>query len=182
MKDIVKIIMSLFSYHTESLEKNSKSIPSKIGNPPVKTTGSTVKEEEGYYVWNKGENHVLSPYFNSAEFSCKCNFPDCKKQRISKTLVVRLDLIRKEIKQPLVITSAFRCQKHQAFLRSSGVNTVVAKQSTHEQGNAVDCVPKDGKDVQGSFLKVCEKHFDSIGLSHNFLHLDLRVGKRRWKY
>ena len=182
MKEIVKLIMSLFSYHTEQLKKSSNDIPSKPDSTQIKSTGSLVKEEDGYYVWNKGENHVLTPYFSTNEFSCKCNFPDCKKQRISKSLVVRLDLIRKEIKQPLVITSAYRCQKHQAFLRSSGVNTVVAKQSTHEQGNAVDVVPKDQKDIQGEFLKICEKQFDSIGLSHNFLHLDLRVGKRRWQY
>ena len=98
-------------------------------------------------------------------------------------MVVRLDLIRKEIKQPLVITSAFRCHKHQAFLRSAGVNTIVAQVSQHELGNAVDAVPKDQKNVRTDFMAVCEKHFDAIGLSNSFLHLDLRIGrKRRWEY
>lgn len=148
-----------------------------------KVTGSSVIEENGYYIWNKGEDHVLSPYFSTKEFTCKCNFPDCKKQRISKTMVVRLDLIRKEIKQPLIITSAFRCHKYQTFLRSAGVNTVVAQVSQHELGNAVDVVPKDQKNVRTDFLKVCKEHFDAIGLSDSFLHLDLRTGKqRRWEY
>lgn len=148
-----------------------------------KATGSSVTEENGYYIWNKGESHVLSPYFSTKEFECRCSFPDCKKQRISKTVVVRLDLIRKEIKQPLVVTSAFRCHKHQAFLRSAGVNTVVAEVSQHELGNAVDVVPKDQKNVRSSFLSTCVKHFDAIGLSNSFLHLDLRTGKqRRWEY
>lgn len=145
-----------------------------------KKSGLEVREEEGYYVWNKGDNLALSPYFSTKEFSCKCSFPACKKQRISKTLIVRLDLLRKDAKQPLYITSAYRCHEYQAFLRAAGVNTVVAKQSTHEQGNAADVVPKDGN-IE-TFLPLAEKQFDSIGLAKNFLHLDLRVGKRRWNY
>ena len=62
--------------------------------------------------------------------------------------------------------------KYQAFLRASGVNTVVAKLSTHEQGNAADVAPKDGK--IDAFLKLAEKQFDSIGTASTFLHLDLR--------
>jgi uncharacterized protein YcbK (DUF882 family) len=112
--------------------------------------------------------------------TCHCNYPDCKKQRISKVLIEKLGTIRKEIKQPLVVTSAYRCSKYQAFLRASGVNTVVAKLSQHELGNAADVVPKDGK-MEG-FESICAKQFDSIGLSDKFLHLDLRPGVRRWKY
>lgn len=153
-------------------KKNSNEAPSK-------KSGSDVKEEDGCYVWNKGDNLTLSPYFSTKEFTCHCSFPDCKKQKISKTLIVRLDLLRKEAKQPLVITSAFRCMKHQAFLRSSGIKTAV-NQSTHERGQAVDVAPKDG-DIQALFL-LAEKHFDSIGTAKNFLHLDLRNGKRRWDY
>jgi uncharacterized protein YcbK (DUF882 family) len=144
------------------------------------TEAPKVKEEEGYYVWNKGEVLTLSPYFSTKEMSCHCNFPACKKQRISKTLITRLDVLRKEAKQPLYVTSAFRCQAYQAFLRSSGTNTIVAQVSQHELGNAVDVCPKDGK-IE-TFLVLAEKQFDSIGLAKNFLHLDLRVGKRRWNY
>lgn len=141
------------------------------------------KGDSNYYTWKKGDNISLSKYFSSREFSCKCSFLDCKDQRISKSLVTRLDHIREDIKQPLIITSAFRCAKHQASLRSSGANTVVAVVSTHEAGDAVDIVPKDQKDVRGAFLKVCEKQFESIGLSDKFLHVDLRSGrKRRWEY
>lgn len=166
-------LVSLFASIITGSKKNSNEQPSK-------KKGSPVKEEGDYYVWNKGESAMLSPYFSTSDFSCKCNFPDCKKQRISKTIIVRLDLIRKEVKQPIIVTSAYRCVKYQAFLRAAGINTVVAKVSQHELGNAVDAIPKDG-DVQ-KFIPVCEKHFDSIGLAKNFLHLDLRNGKRRWNY
>lgn len=154
-------------------KKNSNELPSKI-------SGSEVKEEDGYYVWNKGDSLGLSPYFTTKEFTCQCNFPSCKKQRISKTLIVRLDLVRKECKQPLIVTSGFRCHEHQAVLRAAGVNSVVAKSSTHELGQAADVVPKDRK--VDAFLLIAEKHFDSIGLAKNFLHLDIRNGKRRWNY
>lgn len=168
-----KLIMSLFA----SIISESKK---SLREPPLKNTEPTLKEEDGYYKWDKGQDFALSPYFTTREFTCHCNFPDCVKQRISKTLIVRLDLIRKEVKQPLVITSGFRCHAHQAFLRSAGVSTVVAKASTHELGDAADAVPKDGNIA--TFLPIAEKHFDSIGLSKSFLHLDLRIGKRRWDY
>lgn len=141
---------------------------------------SKVKEEEGYYVWKKGEDLVLSKYFHTKEFTCRCNFPDCFKQRISKSLITKLDLVRKDIGQPLIITSGFRCVKYQSFLRAAGVNSVVAKKSTHELGDAADIIPQDGK-IEG-FESVCSKQFDSIGIAKNFLHVDLRIGLRRWKY
>lgn len=167
--------MNLFTYHTKSSKETSETQSSE-----PKKSGSSVKEIDGYYVWNKGENPAFSPYFSGKEFACKCNFPDCKVQRISKTMIVRLDLMRKEARQPLIITSAYRCSKYQEFLRSAKVSTVVAKKSTHELGDAVDVVPKD-RNIE-TFLKLAEKHFDSIGTAKTFLHLDLRVGKRRWVY
>ncbi len=164
---IVKLITNLLTSVTTGSKNSSTSQPSP----------SAV---EGYYVWNKGDNIALSPYFSTKEFSCHCNFPDCKKQRISKVLIEKLGTVRKEIKQPLIVTSAYRCVQYQAFLRAAGVNTVVAKLSQHELGNAADVVPKDGK--LAGFEEVCAKEFDSIGLAKNFLHLDLRLGKRRWNY
>jgi hypothetical protein len=142
----------------------------------------SIKTDGDYYIWKKGDTLVLSKYFGTAEFSCHCNFSDCKEQRISKSLITKLDKIREAEKQPLIVTSAFRCTKYQAVLRASGVNTVVAKLSQHELGNAADIVPKDQKNVRTTFLDICAKEFDSIGLSDKFLHCDLRLGKRRWNY
>lgn len=169
---MLKNIMNQFVSTISGSKKNWSEAPSK-------KSGSGVKEEDGYYIWNKGEIHSLSPYFSTKEFACHCNFPACKKQRVSKTLIVRLDLLRKEAKQPLVVTSAYRCMEHQAFLRSSGIKTAI-KQSTHELGHAADVISKDGNIP--ALLLLAEKHFDSIGVAKSFLHLDLRNGKRRWDY
>ena len=138
-------------------------------------------EEDGdYYVWEKGQDLTLSKFFSTGEFSCHCDHLECKKQKISKTLITRLDTLRTQSNQPLRITSAYRCAFYQTYLRNTGVNTVVAKKSTHELGDAADVQPKD-KNI-GAFLKLAEKQFDSIGTAATFLHLDLRVGYRRWKY
>ena len=170
-EQIISLLISVIGGSTPSLKKQ------------VSISQSDPKSEGDYYVWKKGDTLVLSKYFGTAEFSCKCNFTDCKDQRISKTLITKLDHIREAVKQPLVVTSAYRCTKYQAVLRASGVNTVVAKISQHELGNAVDIVPKDQKNVRGSFLDICDKEFEAIGLSDKFLHVDLRSGKeRRWEY
>ena len=165
MSKIVKQMMSQLISGITGLGSNSTSQPSQ--------------SEPGFYIWNKGDNISLSKYFSTKEFSCHCHFPDCKKQKISKSLVAKLGDIREEIGQPMVVTSAFRCQKYQAFLRAAGVNTVVAKASQHELGEAADIVPLDQKDIKGKFLDICGKYFDSIGLSDHFLHVDERKGKRR---
>jgi uncharacterized protein YcbK (DUF882 family) len=135
---------------------------------------------ETHFTWTKGERIKIGKYFSSNEFMCRCNFPACQEQRISKNLVSKLDAIREEIGRPLQITSAFRCSEYQQVLRKNGISTVVAKKSTHEDGEAADARPMD-KNMAG-FLEVCEKHFESIGIASSFLHLDTRSGKRRWNY
>jgi uncharacterized protein YcbK (DUF882 family) len=139
-----------------------------------------LREEGGYYLWTKGEVFKVSAHFSTKELSCHCSYPECKEQKISKDLITRLEKIRLDIAQPMRVTSAFRCTAYQEHLRNSGVNTVVAKKSTHELGDAVDVVPVDGK-MEG-FEETCAKQFDSIGLAKNFLHLDTRKGYRRWAY
>lgn len=123
---------------------------------------------------------MLSDHFSTKEMSCHCSYEACVEQRISKDLITRIEQIREDIKEPMIITSAFRCTPYQEHLRASGVNTVVAKKSTHELGDAVDMVPRSGmiKDFEAD----CAKQFESIGLASNFLHLDTRKGYRRWKY
>jgi len=153
---------------------------SENSSPKIETVEPSLKEEDGYYVWNKGENLALSKYFSTKEFSCQCSFTDCKKQKISKALITRLDNLRVDCGQPLIITSGYRCTKHQEEIRKSGVSTVVAKKSTHELGDATDAAPKDGN-IE-TFLPKAAKYFDSIGLAKTFLHLDTRQGVRRWRY
>lgn len=87
----------------------------------------TVKIENNYYIWNKGENLWMNNWFKTKEFECKCTNKECIEQKISVELVKRLTAIREYTKSPMRITSGFRCTKHQEDIRNSGVSTVVAK-------------------------------------------------------
>lgn len=133
-------------------------------------------EDSNYYIWNKGDVYFFNKdqYFKSSEFACQCTNRDCKEQRINKELVSKLIELRKQINEPIIITSGFRCKKHQEQLRAQGVNTVVAKQSTHELGDAIDCKPTRMKIKD--FLVFCAEKFEAIGIASNFLHLDMRIG------
>lgn len=140
-----------------------------------------MRKENCYFIWNKKENLVLNNYFNTKEFDCQCNYDDCVEQRLSIELLDKITKIREETNAPLKITSAFRCTKHQNDLRNQGVNTVVAKKSTHETGDGIDV--KSYKLTVDELLLIAEKHFKSIGLAKTFLHLDTRNDVvRRWKY
>lgn len=176
ISSIVKLIMSLFTYHTGRLEESSEKQPSKS---PASEPG--VKVVDGYYIWNKREFFKLDKYFNTEEFQCQCTHESCVEQRISAELVDKLYAIREELGRPLKVTSGFRCEKHQADLRKAAVNTVVAKKSTHELGDAADIRPAD-RNMEG-FEELCDPWFFSIGIAKTFLHVDLRDDKeRRWNY
>lgn len=178
--ELVKTIISQLTSATTVSKGSSKSQPSPllevelISPPPIL--------DNGYIIWAKGQANPISKHFNSKEMSCHCSYPECIEQRISQDLIQRIEKIREEVGQPLIITSAFRCPAWQAHLADIKVNTDVAQFSQHELGNAVDILPKDGKDILTTFEVICSKHFDSIGLSDKFLHCDLRKGYRRWKY
>jgi zinc D-Ala-D-Ala carboxypeptidase len=176
MKQIVDIITKLL------FSGKDRAFPVPVAKVPAapKKASPLVSEKDGYFVWDKGVVAPLSPHFSTREMTCRCKINTCKEQRISKDLIARLEKVRQDLGEPMITTSAYRCTEYQAQLRAAGVNTVVAKKSTHELGNAVDVVPKSG--MSDKFEPICAKYFKSIGLSTKFLHLDLRPGFKRWKY
>lgn len=141
----------------------------------------TIKTQNDYYIWNKGENIWLNNWFKTKEFECRCSHKDCVEQKISIELVNRLTEIREEVGSPMRVTSGFRCSAHQEDIRKSGTSTVVAKKSTHELGNAADI--SVSRLTTPELVLVAAKKFKSIGIAMNFIHVDLRDDKeRRWKY
>ncbi len=123
----------------------------------------------------------MNNWFKTKEFECKCTNKECIDQRISVELIDRLTKLRLEVNSPIRINSGFRCSKHQEAIRNSGVSTVVAKKSTHELGDAADISVSSL--IVPVTIPFAEKHFKSIGVANNFLHVDLRDDKvRRWKY
>jgi uncharacterized protein YcbK (DUF882 family) len=142
---------------------------------------NSIKIQDGYYIWVKGDNLWLNNWFKTKEFECKCSNKECINQKIAVELIARLTVIREYTKSPMRITSGFRCSEHQQAIRNSGVSTVVAKKSTHEKGDAADISVSSLTPL--NLLPIVEKQFKSIGIANNFLHVDLRDDKeRRWKY
>lgn len=114
-------------------------------------------------------NFNLTKNFNLREFACKC----CGSVKIDDELVERLQVLRDRIAKPVIITSGYRCPKHNKEVGG-------AIDSYHTQGLAVDIVVED-YDLEKLEAIAEALGFRGIGVysSQNFLHLDLGP-KRRW--
>lgn len=111
----------------------------------------------------------LTENFNLREFACKC----CGTVKIDSELVERLQVLRNRIKRPIIITSGYRCPKHNREVHGG-------ENSYHVQGLAVDIVVKDyGLDELENLARAVG--FKGIGVykSQNFIHVDLGP-ERRW--
>jgi zinc D-Ala-D-Ala carboxypeptidase len=136
------------------------------------------KTSDGYFIWDKGERANIGKYFNTREFDCHCTLAECKEQRISATLVAKLDAVRTEYGRPITVTSGFRCQAQQAALRAQGFETATGK-STHELGHAADIQAP----LMTALAAILPQHFKAVGLARTWAHVDLRTDKeRRWYY
>lgn len=114
---------------------------------------------------NKVNLMQLTPHFNLSEFQCKC----CCHVKIWAPLLHHLEALRLFWKNPLVITSGFRCLRHNKKI--GGV-----AHSLHTQGRAVDIVVM--KSRQPFFCKLAKKAgFTSIIAygKRNFVHLALKT-------
>ncbi len=134
--------------------------------------------ENSYYIWNKSECHQLSTHFSTEEFECHCRYPECKEQRLAVALVDRLQLVRDSFRSPIVVTSGFRCKRHQMDeMNNPKVETV--PNSTHTLGNAADITCTRMSELD----KYLPTHFKAIGTARTFRHIDLRDDRvRRWNY
>jgi uncharacterized protein YcbK (DUF882 family) len=112
----------------------------------------------------------ISKNFNLSEFSCKC----CGSVKIDSEVVKKLQLMRDKIQKPIIITSGYRCPKHNQEVGGTD-------NSYHTQGLAVDIVV-DGYSLDELEMIAKEVGFRGIGIyrSANFIHLDLGP-VRRWE-
>lgn len=113
----------------------------------------------------------LSTNFKAKEFFCKCG--RCEEQLISYELVEKLQRIREEVGSPIHINCGYRCKEHNK--KVGGV-----KSSQHLLGNAADITMKMlSIPVLAKLAE--DAGFNGIGAYSNFLHVDVREHKRRWK-
>lgn len=117
----------------------------------------------------KVNNLFVSPHFRLAEFQCRC----CGCVKLHPELLVKLERIREAWGSPLLLTSGFRCEKHNKNVKG-------VEGSLHLMGQAADIVVFQAD--QEKFIDAAkEAGFDQAipyG-ARNFVHLGIFGGDER---
>lgn len=71
-------------------------------------------------------------WFSPDEFACKCGCPTDPRTVMNRAFLVKLDLLRERCGFPLIVTSGYRCPKHNQSVSRTGPN------GPHTTGRAVD--------------------------------------------
>lgn len=117
----------------------------------------------------------LSKHFTREELACPC----CGVCNVDATLLIAAEELREIVKRPLVSTSCFRCEKHNAKVGG-------AKASEHPLGRAMDLKTPKGMDIVDFYAVVCKVPAfakSGIGLypQEGFIHVDVKRPKpARW--
>jgi uncharacterized protein YcbK (DUF882 family) len=118
---------------------------------------------------------LLTPNFTVKEMECKCGCGFCD---FDLEFLDRLQALRDILKHPLVITSGFRCVRHNEAVGGG-------KTSNHMAGIAVDISTWGMKsdDLYKLMNGAIDLGFTGIGVAKNFIHIDTRKGKAKmWLY
>jgi uncharacterized protein YcbK (DUF882 family) len=105
----------------------------------------------------------LSEHFTQSEFTCKCG---CGETKVNMQLIIKLEELRERLKVPIIITSGYRCEKHNREV--GGV-----KHSQHLYGNAVDIKVKGYTPEQVAKI-VKEVGFSFVRIYKSWVHVDVR--------
>ena len=118
-------------------------------------------------------NFQLSENFNLQEF--ECTHPDHRHVKVDDELVEKLQELRTELGQALIVNSGYRCPE-----RNEQVGG--AANSQHMKGTAADIHLNNlHYDIGEIAEKAKEIGFTGIGLYNSFIHLDVREGRpARW--
>jgi zinc D-Ala-D-Ala carboxypeptidase len=128
--------------------------------------------------YKKNTYTQLSEHFNSSDFDCHCEYPECEDTEIEDKLIDALEDLY-ELIGPIHIDSGYRCEKHNKDIGGS-------PKSQHLLGMAADCKSMV-KGMTGKLILIAaETVFDfyngGIGVAKDWCHLDVRNGKARWNY
>ncbi len=113
----------------------------------------------------------MTKHFRHSEFECKC----CRKPAVHNAhLKAVLELVRHHFGNPVFITSAYRCERHNEAVGGSDT-------SQHLLSTAADISVQDVTPLE--VVKFLESVFPDdygIGLYDDFVHVDVRQIKARW--
>lgn len=118
--------------------------------------------------YKRGENVKLSANFHLKEYECKCG--QCPETLVDMDHIERLQKLREDLNSPIHITSAYRCESHNAAVGGSA-------NSRHKVGDATDIQVSD---MDPSEVQDACHHFDGLGRYDTFTHIDSRGYKARW--
>jgi uncharacterized protein YcbK (DUF882 family) len=111
----------------------------------------------------------ISKNFSRSEFACKCG---CGMDTVDSELLELVQVIRDKF-GPINITSANRCEKHNA--KVGGV-----KGSQHTKSRAADIVPVNASIGEVHTFIIENFNNIGIGLYNSFIHVDSRGHKAIW--
>ena len=106
----------------------------------------------------------MSRYFtyeSDRMLACSC----CNSERMSLTFLDMLDQIRADVGEPFIVTSGYRCPRHNKKVSSTG------ETGPHTTGCAID-IKADSR-LRFLIIKSAIKHgITRIGVARTFIHLD----------
>lgn len=110
-------------------------------------------------------------YFKREEFNCKC----CNRNEMKDDFMEMLDRARELAGVPMVISSGYRCPKHNESVGSTSEN--------HTSGRAADIFASDGF-RRGAILRgLYLAGFKRIGIGKTFIHADnMPANESAWLY
>ena len=105
-------------------------------------------------------------YFKFEEFACPC----CGKNETDEALIDFLDDARKEAGIPFIITSGYRCPRHNEEIGGK-------PDSAHLKGLAADILCRTSQERFKIVQALIWVGFRRIGIGKNFVHADLDFDK-----
>ncbi len=124
---------------------------------------------------NQMANNMLTKSFSYKEVQCRCG---CKKAEMKPEFMEVLQKLRDLCGFPLVITSGYRCPRHNKAVGG-------ALNSSHMKGIAVDIdisqMPEERREKLLEAIKSI-KEIKGVGIAKSFIHIDTRAEKATWVY
>jgi hypothetical protein len=114
----------------------------------------------------------LAENFAAEELACGCDRGSCKAVVVHWCLIRLLSRIRKQIGQPLYVTSGYRCPRHNRDVGG-------APESLHLAGMAADVQASIEPRHLAAIAKACGA--GGIGVYPRHVHVDVGEPGRRWE-
>ncbi len=119
-------------------------------------------------------------YFQPEEFACRCG---CGAMEIHPRLAFALDEIRHAVGRPVIVTSGVRCISHNKRLGGARKSYHLPDEAGLGRAADITCPGISARDLERVAFFCPELTGMGRDDVRNFLHVDIRPGKRaRWCY